>query len=416
MKMAKNPFHQLDVIRNASRKQFIITDCYRLMYKEELWLHAYQTLYPYRKGESSEVRSIIEQLRAGTFRLERGRDLQIQLVQEVIRMILESIFYEASQKLTNHTVLATIKDTWQELTWCIKGSIPNILKQLNHSLFMKLLATKIKDKRFLSIVKKVLTYSIVDREIVENVFGGIGRNDSLSFLLVNIYLYEFDLWIAKYFQQEKTLVNRVKYIRYSDRFVIGVDGTNRQVIEMRKKIHYFLRNNLRMNLPNEHLCITHLEQLNSFLGYTFRKVKQCYNRNKQTMSNDNLQLYAICLEIPKTTINKYAQKHHYGDVASFTSRHRTRLINRSELEIVRIYNAELRKIATYYTLATNNHDFRKLFYLAESSFIKTIATKRKSTARKVALSMRKHRQGRLCIISRDDGQLHVFIRFKDVRR
>ena len=46
MNMAKNPFYQLDVIRDVSQNGKKITDCYRLMYNKELWIKAYAKLYP----------------------------------------------------------------------------------------------------------------------------------------------------------------------------------------------------------------------------------------------------------------------------------------------------------------------------------------------------------------------------------
>ena len=81
------------------------------------------------------------------------------------------------------------------------------------------------------------------------------------------------------------------------------------------------------------------------------------------------------------------------------------------------YNAELRGIADYYKLANNYHHLDRLFYLAESSFIKTMANKRRSTSAKVANSMRKHKQGVLCLVRYDkkgNEMLHQFVRLKDM--
>ncbi|WP_418954006.1 group II intron reverse transcriptase/maturase [Thomasclavelia ramosa] len=53
--------------------------------------------------------------------------------------------------------------------------------------------------------------------------------------------------------------------------------------------------------------------------------------------------------------------------------HRSQLLNRTDLEIVTIYNAELRDICNYYELASN---FNKLIYLnclVEYICLKTLA-------------------------------------------
>src|SRR5690625_7552276 len=81
------------------------------------------------------------------------------------------------------------------------------------------------------------------------------------------------------------------------------------------------------------------------------------------------------------------------------------------------YKAVRRGNANYYRLANNYHHFDRLFYLAESSFIKTMANKRRSTSAKVANSMRKHKQGVLCLVRYDkkgNEVLHQFIRLKDM--
>ena len=95
--------------------------------------------------------------------------------------------------------------------------------------------------------------------------------------------------------------------------------------------------------------------------------------------------------------------------------HRTGLLQKQETEILTIYNKELESFANYYKLANNFHTLNRLFYLAKSSFIKTIANKRKSTARKVVRSMKiNNRQGTLCLIK--NNKVYSFIRLKDVRK
>jgi hypothetical protein len=92
-------------------------------------------------------------------------------------------------------------------------------------------------------------------------------------------------------------------------------------------------------------------------------------------------------------------------------------VNQSEQEILNTYNAELRGIADFYKLADNYVHLDRLFYLAESSFIKTIALKRKCTSRQAAASMRKHKQGVFSIFVKDQhgrGQLEQFVKLKEL--
>ena len=70
--------------------------------------------------------------------------------------------------------------------------------------------------------------------------------------------------------------------------------------------------------------------------------------------------------------------------------HRPYLIKSSEVEIVEAYNAELRGLANYYSLAGNvKSRLRKLFYLALYSLFKTIASKRKRSLTNVVTDLKR---------------------------
>jgi len=62
---------------------------------------------------------------------------------------------------------------------------------------------------------------------------------------------------------------------------------------------------------------------------------------------------------------------------------RPQLLNRTDLEIVSIYNAELRGICNYYGLASNFNKLIYFNYLMEYSCLKTLADKHRSKISKV---------------------------------
>ena len=63
--------------------------------------------------------------------------------------------------------------------------------------------------------------------------------------------------------------------------------------------------------------------------------------------------------------------------------HRTSLLRLTDLEIISVYNAELRGICNFYSLASNFSKLRYFAYLMEYSCLKTLANKHKSTISKV---------------------------------
>ena len=64
--------------------------------------------------------------------------------------------------------------------------------------------------------------------------------------------------------------------------------------------------------------------------------------------------------------------------------HRTTLQNLPDHDIVRIYGAEYRGIVNYYRLAHNVSHLARLRWNAETSLLKTLAAKHKSTVTKMA--------------------------------
>ncbi len=524
MNMATNPFHQLDVIRKASQNGKTITDCYRLMYKRELWIKAYAKLYPnagnLTKGTSEEtidrfslqkIDEIIEQLKNGTFRFVPVRRVYIpkangnkrplgvpnfkdKLVQEVMRMILENVYEPTFSDNSHgfregrscHTALSQIKNTWKGLTWCIEGDIKGFFDHIDHSVLLNLISKRVNDHRFLLLIHNALTSGVMENWTYHKTFSGTPQGGIISPLLANIYLHEFDLFMEKQmenfdmgkirdrnkeymrirseisalsrkvkrldernghqlwenrevliqsieeFKRKQVLIpsvdpmdknyQRMKYVRYADDFVIGIAGSKDSTMNVKEKIKDFLKRELHLELSEEKTLITHLENPILFLGYEFRKwdeikvTRVSYKNHKYPMKKRTLS-GAIKLEIPEKMIRNFAIANGYGNLHNFKIIHRANLINNSELEILHTYNAELRRIANYYKLANNYHHIDKLFYLAESSFIKTIANKRRSTSMKVASSMRTHKQGVLCLVRKDkqgNEKLHQFVKLKDL--
>ncbi|MDC3412473.1 reverse transcriptase/maturase family protein [Terrihalobacillus insolitus] len=435
--MAKNPFQQLDVIRNASQKGNVITDCYRLMYNKKLWFKAYTELYPnarnmVTKGTKAaslhdlalkEIDDIIEQLKAGTFYFEsvsrahfpkiNGKQQMVQapnfkdtLVQEVIKIILENVFEPIFSNNSHglregsccHTALSQIKNTWHGITWCMAVNLESFYEQMDHTVLLKLISKKINDRRFLLIIQNALTCGVLKTRMRQKTFSCTPQSCMLSSVLANIYLHELDLFMDN--------TQRIKYVRYTGSFVVGIVGSKQMTYEKKNDIMCFLHESLNLNLNDETTHITHLNRPVPFLGYEFRK----YNRIRTHKST-------IQLEIPKTKIVKFANEKGYGNVDNFKIVHRKKLVNNSELEILNTYNTELRAIANYYKLANNYHQLNSLFYLAQSSFIKTIANKRRSTSSKVFSNMKKHKQGSLCLVGTDkqgNEKIQQFVKLKDL--
>ncbi|HEY4601167.1 MAG TPA: group II intron reverse transcriptase/maturase [Cerasibacillus sp.] len=269
-----------------------------------------------------------------------------------------------------YTALRSIRKDFKKMTWFMKGNIlisPALLRE---------------NSQYLKEHQK--NHSV--------------NHPHCKQLIINFYLAPFDQFMNRFITRD----NRIKYVRYGTEFVIGMQSSKQKARIFYESSQMFIKHKFA-NIPHT-LSFAHLEKSFQFYKYTIRLIK---NPHKQ-----------IRLEIPRCELDKFASVKQYGQLRTFTSTHRTKILHYSEIDIMRTYNRELLAIAKYYRLADNFSDLGKLFYLAESSFLKTIANKRRSTVKKVGRRLRKHNQGVLSLrYFQPDGirQYSTFIRLKDIR-
>src|SRR5437588_1284529 len=97
----------------------------------------------------------------------------------------------------------------------------------------------------------------------------------------------------------------------------------------------------------------------------------------------------IQLRIPQTRMSEFCQRKGYGDYEKLQPSRKPIWLQMDDEEILLGYNAEMRGIANYYALATGaKQGLNKLIYMAESSFLKTLANKHDTTASKIASTLR----------------------------
>lgn len=141
--------------------------------------------------------------------------------------------------------------------------------------------------------------------------------------------------------------------------------------------------------------ITHCTETAKFLGYGIRirddmSTKSDKNGVVKRMFNGGVQL-----SIPSGTIEKFiVEEKMVKDINAeeWETLHRPALQGLTDLEIVELYNAELRGLYNYFSLAENvTHKMWQLRYVMEYSCLKTLAGKYKSS---VAKMKQKYRKGK----------------------
>ena len=451
------------------------------MLRPDIYHIAYQKLYKNKgagtKGVDNDtadgfseekIQKIIKSLKDGTYQPKpvkrtyiskangKVRPLGIptftdKLIQEVLRMILESIYepiflnesHGFRPNRSCHTALRQIKYGFVAVRWFIEGDIKGCFDNINHIVLSNIISKKIKDARLLKLVYKSLKAGYLEDWKYNKTYSGTPQGGIISPILANIYLNELDQFIEKnskefnkpskqyrtdeymkkqseiasirYYlaksegEERKKLIKdmkkcklellktpmklqtdkKIRYIRYADDFLIGVNGSKEDCEKIKKELTLFLRENLKLELSQEKTLITHSCKEVRFLGYNVKvrrnqeifKVKGPTKNYTKRKLNNMVELgIPLDEKITKFLFEKGVIKQKDGKISP---KRRQNFITLSDLEIVSAFNAEIRGICNYYNLAVNFYKLSYFAYLMEYSCLKTLASKHDTSVAKI---------------------------------
>lgn len=351
-----------------------------------------------------------------------------KLLQEVMRMILEAYYEPQFSEHSHgfrpnkgcHTALQEIK-IWKGTRWFIEGDISKYFDTIDHNILLDTLSKNINDGRFIRLVSNMLKAGYIEDWEFNQTISGTPQGGVISPLLANIYLNEFDNWIdefmtPKYTKGERHKPNseyrkltdqirkskkigdiktahqfvvkrreipsvdthdenyrRFRYVRYADDFLIGFTGSKVEAEEIKAELKEFLMEKLNLTLSVDKTLITNASsQSAKFLGYEI----------KAQRANDYIDPLgrrgvngAIALFVPANVIEETCKSYmRYGKVT-----HRNNLLKDDDFTIVQTYQQEYRGLVQYYILAQNLSWFSKLYWYMETSLLKTLACKHRSS-------------------------------------
>lgn len=233
----KSTMEILTKLQENSQKNHdeIFTRLYRYLLRPDIYFIAYQHLYSNKgagtKGVNDDtadgfseqyVTAIIEALRTGSYEPKPVRRTYIQkkngklrplglpvfadkLVQEAIRMILEAIYEPIFSIYSHgfrpgrscHTALAMIKHEFTGAKWFIEGDIKGCFDNIDHPTLIGVLNRKIKDARFLNLIRMFLKAGYMEDWNFHETYSGCPQGGIISPILANIYLNELDRYITQ---------------------------------------------------------------------------------------------------------------------------------------------------------------------------------------------------------------------------
>ncbi len=437
-KMAQKPEVQFDKL-------------FQKLYNIELWLMAYQHIAP-NPGNMTEgvdgktidgaglglITDMIADLKASRYAPKPVRRVYIpkangrlrplgipsfqdKLLQTVVKLILEAIyeptFSDASHgfrpQRSCHTALEAVKKM-PGIRWWVEGDIKGFFDHLGHETLLRILNKRIKDKRFLHLIRQFLRAGYLEDWNYHKTYSGAPQGGNLSPLLSNIYLNELDQIMAKKIAD----LNKGKVRKITRKYALICEQLVRAKKEARKtgdwKPYKALKKRQlsttatdpqdpgyrRMHFvryADDWLVGMNGSKADGWKGTRIRRT-----RTKVGVRTKRTTEYQLALLLPHDKSVSFAKG--YGNPQNWHGTHRKPLLRLSELEILMTYNAEIRGFLGYYALADNLKLVAgKILWLTTSSFLRTVANKRQSSLKKVARNL-KRGPGRYVIPLSKDGK------------
>ena len=399
MRSPENVLNSLQ--EHSAQPDYVYDRIYRNLYNQELFLQAYQNIYASQgnmtagtDGQTIDAMSLerinrlIETLKDESYQPKPSRRTYIpkkngktrplglpsiddKLVQEVIRMMLESMYENSFEDNSHgfrpnkscHTALRMIQNRFVRCKWFVEGDIKGFFDNIDHNVMINILRKRIRDERFLRLIRKFLNAGYMEDNQLHQSYSGTPQGGIISPILANIYLDQFDKYMAelkkRFDRGEKRAVNkeyrklsdkrvrlrrklentqseeerqtllksiweldkihksipcknpmdadfrRLQYVRYADDFIIGIIGTKEDARTIKQEISAYIASQLKLELSDEKTLVTKATDRAKFLGFEIRVTPQS-NLTKKTKSGTKARNFSghVMLEVPTSVIQK----------------------------------------------------------------------------------------------------------------
>ena len=398
----RDPENVLNSLQEHSAQSGYVYDrLYRNLFNREFFLQAYQNIYASQgnmtagtDGKTIDAMSLervdrlIAALKDESYQPKPSRRTYIpkkngklrplgipsiddKLVQEVVRMLLESIYENSFEDTSHgfrpnkscHTALRMIQNRFTRCKWFVEGDIKGFFDNIDHNVMIGILRKRIKDERFLRLIRKFLNAGYMEDNQVHQSYSGTPQGGIISPILANIYLDQFDKYMAEFKKRfdrgNKRAVNveyrklsdkrirlkrklakakteeekqsllesiweldkvhksipckdpmdenfrRLQYVRYADDFLIGIIGAKEDAQAVKQEIGTYIAGQLKLELSDEKTLVTKATDRAKFLGFEIRVTPQS-NHTKKTKSGSTARNYSghVMLEVPTSAIQK----------------------------------------------------------------------------------------------------------------
>jgi hypothetical protein len=324
---------------------------------------------------------------------------------------------------------------------------------------LETLGEKIHDNRFLRLVGGMLSAGYLEDWVYNATLSGAPQGGVASPILSNVYLDRLDTFVATQLlplynrgkqrasnpaylavknaitrarrrgdraavralrQQRRTLPSkdphdpgyrRLRYVRYADDVLLGFSGPKAEAREIKQYLGRFLREELKLELSEDKTLITHARTGKArFLGYDLiaQHADDKITANRRSVNG------VIGLRVPREAITRRCVLYMYRGQPW----QRPQMLHDDDYTIINKYGAEYRGVIGYYLLAADVWRLVRLRWVMETSLLKTLARKHRSTvsmmARRYKATIDTPQGPRVCFqttVERGEGKKPLIARF-----
>lgn len=290
----RNPKNVLESLTSkAANEDYHYKRLYRNLYNPEFFLLAYERIQA-KPGNMTagndgntidgmsmkRIDSLIQKLKDFSYQPKPARRTYIpkangkmrplgipafddKLVQEVVRMILESIYEPTFQnsshgfrpKRSCHTALQYIKRNYTGVKWFVEGDIKGCFDNVDHHVLVRILRRRIKDEYFISLIWKFLKAGYMEDWVYHNTYSGTPQGSLISPILANIYLNELDVFMAKYAESFNCGKGR------------KINPAYKKPLDVRRgKQEWLKRNSAKISEEKRQKVMAEIRELNNYLS------------------------------------------------------------------------------------------------------------------------------------------------------
>ena len=290
----RNPKNVLESLTSkAANEDYHYKRLYRNLYNPEFFLLAYERIQA-KPGNMTagndgntidgmsmkRIDSLIQKLKDFSYQPKPARRTYIpkangkmrplgipafddKLVQEVVRMILESIYEPTFQnsshgfrpKRSCHTALQYIKRNYTGVKWFVEGDIKGCFDNVDHHVLVRILRRRIKDEYFISLIWKFLKAGYMEDWVYHNTYSGTPQGSLISPILANIYLNELDVFMAKYAESFNCGKGR------------KINPAYKKPLDVRRgKQEWLKRNSAKISEEKRQKVMAEIQELNNYLS------------------------------------------------------------------------------------------------------------------------------------------------------